>query len=235
MTVQKFNRGRIYLMKFLCRFCDSALIKMSSNDHINIHFFALVWRLIKGKCCKYNKMISQTQPPLSLASKQSQSHRPLVKCFIANQDALKSFFRRAVGEQADADDLFQKLLLKALKIECTDHIDNPLAYGYRMAHHLVIDHHKEQSKYPECLEHEPLSTELSLENLLDHEQRLRLYQQVLTQMPALRRDVFTRRRLHGESRQQIAQSLGFSEEAVKKHISRAMDMLKDAISEFIAD
>ncbi|CAM3827339.1 MULTISPECIES: RNA polymerase sigma factor [Pseudoalteromonas] len=177
----------------------------------------------------------QIQTPLPQISAQGQQSRPLVKCFIANQDALKNFFCRAVGEQADADDLFQKLLMKALKIECTAHIDNPLAYGYRMAQHLVIDHHREQNKSPESLEHEPQSDELSLENLLEHEQRLRLYQKVLTQMPALRRDVFIRRRLHGESRQQISQSLGLSEEAVKKHISRAMDMLKDAISEFIAD
>lgn len=177
----------------------------------------------------------QTQMPPPLISTQGQQNRPLVKCFIANQDALRSFFRRAVGEQADADDLFQKLLMKALKIECTAHIDNPLAYGYRMAHHLVVDHHREQKKSPESLEHEPESNDLSLESLLEHEQRLQVYQQVLAQMPALRRDVFIRRRLHGESRQQISQSLGLSEEAVKKHISRAMDMLKDAISAFIAD
>ncbi|MFY8325137.1 RNA polymerase sigma factor [Pseudoalteromonas sp. ZZD1] len=175
----------------------------------------------------------QTQTSPSLISEQGQQNRPLVKCFIANQDALKSFFRRGVGE--DADDLFQKLLMKALKIECTAHIDNPLAYGYRMAHHLVVDHHREQKKSPESLEHEPQSNDLSLESLLEHEQRLQVYQQVLAQMPALRRDVFIRRRLHGESRQQISQSLGLSEEAVKKHISRAMDMLKDAISAFIAD
>ncbi|MGP9497102.1 RNA polymerase sigma factor, partial [Pseudoalteromonas sp. AOP7-A1-14] len=123
--------------------------------------------------------------------------------------------------------------MKALKMECTTHIDNPLAYGYRMAHHLIVDHHREKNKYPESLEYEPESNDLSLENLLEYEQRLRIYQQVLTQMPALRRDVFIRRRLHGESRQQISKSLGLSEEAVKKHISRAMDMLKEAISGFI--
>lgn len=53
------------------------------------------------------------------------------------------------------------------------------------------------------------------------------------QMSPLRRDVFIRRRLHGESRQLIAKNLGVSEEAVKKHISRAMDMLKNAISTLI--
>ena len=72
--------------------------------------------------------------------------RTLLQCFIANQDALKGFFCKAVAERADADDLFQKLLLKALNSEHLDPIDNPLAYGYRMAQHLVIDHHREQKK-----------------------------------------------------------------------------------------
>lgn len=174
-----------------------------------------------------------TQMSSPFINDHGQQHRPLVKCFIANQNSLKEFFRRSVDEHADADDLFQKLLLKALKIERTDHIDNLLAYGFRMAQHLVIDHHRSQNKFPESLEYEPESDALSLEDLLDHEQRLQLYQQVLMAMPPLRRDVFIRRRLHGESRQQIALSLDLSEEAVKKHISRAMDMLKSAISVLI--
>ena len=168
-----------------------------------------------------------------IISKHTQQHGPLVRCFIANQNSLQEFFRRSVDDRADADDLFQKLLLKALKIENTDHIDNLLAYGFRMAKHLVIDHHRDQKKFPESLEHDPESEALSLENLLEHEQRMRLYQQVLMQMSPLRRDVFIRRRLHGESRQLIAKNLGLSEEAVKKHISRAMDMLKNAISTLI--
>lgn len=158
--------------------------------------------------------------------------RTLLQCFIANQDALKGFFCKAVAERADADDLFQKLLLKALNSEHLDPIDNPLAYGYRMAQHLVIDHHREQKKIPESLEHEPHCEALSLESALEYEQRIALYQRILSQMPALRRDVFIRRRIKGQTRSEIASSLGISEEAVKKHISRAMDMLKNAMIEY---
>lgn len=157
--------------------------------------------------------------------------RALLQCFIANQDALKGFFCKAVSERADADDLFQKLLLKALNSEHLDPIDNPLAYGYRMAQHLVIDHHRQQSKSPETLEHEPHCEALSLESALEYEQRIALYQQILLQMPALRRDVFIRRRIKGQTRAEIASSVGLSEEAVKKHISRAMEMLKNAMAE----
>ena len=165
-------------------------------------------------------------------NKITEQSRTLLQCFIANQDALKGFFCKAVAERADADDLFQKLLLKALRSEHLDVIDNPLAYGYRMAQHLIIDHHREQKKTPESLEHEPHCEALSLESALEYEQRIELYQRVLSHMPALRRDVFIRRRIKGQTRAEIASSLGISEEAVKKHISRAMDMLKNAMAEY---
>ena len=43
--------------------------------------------------------------------------------------------------------------------------------------------------------------------------------------------VFRRRRLEGQSREEIAQALGLQPEAVKKHISRAMAQLARALDE----
>ncbi|MGO2478310.1 MAG: hypothetical protein ACTH7Q_08085, partial [Pseudoalteromonas sp.] len=65
----------------------------------------------------------QTQISPSLTNEQRQQNKPLVKCFIANQDKLKSFFCRGVGEGADADDLFQKLL-GAVDL-CSTYINQP--------------------------------------------------------------------------------------------------------------
>ncbi|WP_462152173.1 RNA polymerase sigma factor [Pseudoalteromonas xiamenensis] len=180
---------------------------------------------------KNNPFMSSIHFSSSSFGEEKEQTRTLVQCFIANQDALKGYFRRAVGEQADAEDLFQKLLLKALKAEPSSHIENPLAYGYRMARHLVIDHHNEQNKSPESLEHEPECDAQSLESMLEHEQRVQLYQRVLSEMSPLRREIFVRRRLHGETRVQIAQSLSLTDEAVKKHISRAMDTFKRAMQD----
>lgn len=95
--------------------------------------------------------MSLTKMSSPIISKNTQQHGPLVRCFIANQNSLQEFFRRSVDDHADADDLFQKLLLKALKIENTEHIDNLLAYGFRMAKHLVIDHHRDQKNFQKVL------------------------------------------------------------------------------------
>ena len=75
----------------------------------------------------------------------------------------------------------------------------------------------------------------SLETMLDNQQRVALYKQVLSEMSPLRRDIFIRRRLHNESRQDIATTLGLNEETVKKHITRAMDALKIAIEARFSD
>lgn len=62
-------------------------------------------------------------------------------------------------------------------------------------------------------------------------QRLALFSATLEAMPPLRREVFRRRRLEGQSREEIAEALGLQPEAVKKHISRAMAQLARALDE----
>ena len=165
----------------------------------------------------------------------AKQNRVLLQCLMANQDAVKNYLIKAVGQRADAEDLFQKLLVKAMNTSFHEHLDNPLAYGYRMAQHLVIDHHREQQRAPAELEHEPQCEAVSLETMLDNQQRVALYKQVLSEMSPLRRDIFIRRRLHNESRQHIATTLGLNEETVKKHITRAMDALKIAIEARFSD
>ncbi|WP_102796517.1 RNA polymerase sigma factor [Bowmanella denitrificans] len=163
------------------------------------------------------------------------SSAPLLTCLMANQTALKAYIRRALPEEADVEDLFQKLLLKALRMDNQQGIDNPLAYGYKMAQSLIIDHLRESQRQPDELVHEPEAPSLCLDTLLDHQQRITLYKQVIATMPALRREVFIRRRLHSESRDTIARAMGLSEEAIKKHLSRAMDDLRQAMEKLDPD
>ncbi len=47
MTQRKINRGRIYSMKFLCRFYDTSITKVSLNHHKKGVTFALVLASIK--------------------------------------------------------------------------------------------------------------------------------------------------------------------------------------------
>ena len=62
----------------------------------------------------------------------------------------------------------------------------------------------------------------SPEQALNDQQRLRALKYFLADMPELRRNVLLRRRMKGETRAQIAAALNLSEDAVKKHITRAL-------------
>lgn len=162
-------------------------------------------------------------------SEAEQLGRALVSNLIASQNVLKAYIRKSLAQEADVEDIFQKLLVKALRKQDSHLIENPQAYAYKMLQNLIVDHVREQQKQPETLEIEPECGNLSLDDLLEHNQRVAVYQEVIESMPALRRAVFIRRRLHGETRKEIASALGLAEEAVKKHITRAMDDLRQAV------
>ena len=102
-----------------------------------------------------------------------------------------------------------------------------------MAENVIAEHIRESQRQPEEMAVEPPCDKVDLEQQLEYRQRLALYQQVLANMPELRQKVFIRSKFHGQSRQEIANSLSLSEEAVKKHISRALDDLKVAVERSI--
>ncbi|MEI8650293.1 sigma factor-like helix-turn-helix DNA-binding protein [Paraglaciecola sp. Hal342] len=63
-------------------------------------------------------------------------------------------------------------------------------------------------------------TDIEFEYL--NSEKVRIIAQLLEGMPPLRRKVFEMRRIEDKSREEIAQELDLSVEAVKKHINRAM-------------
>lgn len=168
---------------------------------------------------------------------QAPEHPPsgLVKCMLEHEKALKSFIRRSLDQDSDAEDIFQQLLEKTLKLDPAATVEQPLSYGYKMAQNLIIDFKRQQQRHPDELTFEPECDSVTLEDQLAYEQRLQIYQRCVAAMPALRRQVFIQRRLHGKSRAQIGADLGLQEEAVKKHISRAMSDLEQEIRRYRAN
>ncbi|GGD49244.1 hypothetical protein GCM10011357_01520 [Lacimicrobium alkaliphilum] len=153
----------------------------------------------------------------------------LAQALLKHQTVLKQFIRRSVSQESDVEDIYQKMLLKVLKRRSDSDIQNPLSYGFKMAENSIAEYIRESQRHPDELAVEPICEKSNLEEQLHYHQRLNLYQQVLTDMPALRREAFVRRKFHGQSRTEIADAMTLSEEAVKKHITRAMDDLKCAV------
>lgn len=134
---------------------------------------------------------------------------------------LKRYLNRHAADATDAADFYQEAIARVLEQARERAIHNPVGYAIRVARNLIIN--KPKSHYCEPHELELLEcSSPSPEESLNRAQRVAVLTRVLKAMPPLRRKVFVRRRLHGESREQIATALGISQEAVKKHMSRAL-------------
>lgn len=157
------------------------------------------------------------------------ANQNLAQALLKNQIALKRFIRRSVIQESDVEDIYQKVLLKGLQRQSDNEIQNPLSYGFKMAENMIAEYMRAHQKEPEELEEEPPCEKIDLEQQLEYQQRLKLYQQVLAKMPKQRRDIFVRRKFNDQSLTEIATALSMTKEAVKKNISRAMLELKDAV------
>ena len=134
---------------------------------------------------------------------------------------LKRYLHRHTSDPADAADLYQESILRVLEQARGRAIHNPIAYAFRVARNLIINRPRAEMVSSEELDE--LACHLPTpEDALNHSRNVEYMHQLLSTMPPLRREVLIRRRLHGESREHIAQALGLSEEAVKKHMTRAL-------------
>ncbi|WCT79413.1 RNA polymerase sigma factor [Novosphingobium humi] len=154
---------------------------------------------------------------------------------------LRRYVHAHMANRADAEDIVQESLARTLRRAGEaglgeQGIARPDHYAIGIARNLMADHARHAAMAGECAIDEAMPCAAPLpDQHLQHRQRLALFTATLEAMPPLRREVFRRRRLEGQSREDIAQALGLQPEAVKKHINRAMAQLARALSEAETD
>jgi len=149
----------------------------------------------------------------------------------AQRDDLYSFIVRRTRDPAAADDLVQETFARLLTYERARTVADRAALGYRIALNLVRDHFRSRQRRPvEVLDDDVPCQAPAPEQILMHRQRVEVFGQALDAMPPLRRDVFIRRRLHGQTCRQIAADLGMNEAAVERHVGRALEQLQREVA-----
>ena len=138
------------------------------------------------------------------------------------RDRLLTYVRRRIREPEQAEDIVQEAIMRVSEQERRQVIEQPLAYAFRVADSVI---HNRARRI--VADHGPVDTELACalplaDEVLDYRQRFDRFRAVLDTLPPQRRAVFVERHLEGKSRQQIAQEMNISVEAVKKHLVRAM-------------
>ena len=147
-----------------------------------------------------------------------------------DREALTRFIARRTGDWALAEDLVQDTIVKLIEYADRAEIGDADALGFRIAENLVRDHFRRPRNKP----HAELNDSLhdgtpDAEGQVMDRQRLALVQRVIASMPAKRREVLTRRRIHGESPDAIAQAMGLSAAAVEKNLVRALAQLREDV------
>jgi RNA polymerase sigma factor (sigma-70 family) len=135
---------------------------------------------------------------------------------------LLSYIGRRHGDPSRAEDILQETLLSVMRQSRIQEIANPLAYAYRVADSLIYSQAR-RDRREEGLGDEDFGCDLPLaDEVLEHKQRMAIFEKALLDLPSKRREIFIRRHMDGQSRQQIADDLQMSLESVKKHLVRAM-------------
>lgn len=150
----------------------------------------------------------------------------------AQRADLLEYVGRQVRDSALSDDIVQEAYLRFLIFETKpdNRVTNAPALLRRISLNLVRDHFRRTSRFPfvELSDTIPCSHP-TVDQQLERRQLIELVADILKTMPRLRRAVFIRRRVHGQSAGEVAEALGLSSSAVSNHVARAILDLDSAI------
>ena len=147
---------------------------------------------------------------------------------------VKSFLRKLVKSEADAEDIaqdvFSQLWVKPEVWQDNAEIDR---YIYRMAKYQALNFLRDMARNcdnglvdADISQVEKVSDGLSTVDPIIHEEANLLLRMALDKMPSKRREIFSMSRLEGLSHKEIANKLGLSVRTIESHIYAALASLK---------
>ncbi len=145
--------------------------------------------------------------------------------------ALRRFVGSRLGDRDAGDEIVQETYVRLYTYRRTGAVANVGAFCFAVARNLVHDHFRKRKSIAAAAEltDDIVCTQPCAEEVLDYRQRVEILVGALKVMPALRREVFLRRRLDGIPGATIAADLQLSLAAVEKHCTRAVVDLRRAL------
>ncbi len=135
-------------------------------------------------------------------------------------------------DSALSEDIVQEAYLRLLVFEAKpdNTVTNARALLRRISLNLVRDHFRRVQRVPVVELSDTMACPLpTVDQQIERRQLIALVADILKKMPPLRREVFIRRRVHGQSPGEVGSDLSLSPSAVSHHMARAMVDLHLAI------
>lgn len=147
------------------------------------------------------------------------------KIFHLHHKELSGYLRKRLYNQStDASDVAQETYLRMLRIKNINDIENPRAYLYKVASHVIRElglRERKQSDICDQVTTEP-RTEIAPEALVSSQEQMQKLEQLIDQLPPMYKAVLLLRKQQGMTHQEIAESLDISPHTVKKYLFRAL-------------
>lgn len=150
----------------------------------------------------------------------------------AQRTDLLEYVGRRVRDSALSEDIVQEAYLRLLSFEAKpdNTVTNAPALLRRISLNLVRDHFRRAARVPVVELSDTIPCPMpTVDQQIERKQLIELVAGILKTMPRLRREVFIRRRVHGQSAGEVAEALNLSSSATSHHMARAMVDLHLAI------
>jgi RNA polymerase sigma factor (sigma-70 family) len=146
--------------------------------------------------------------------------------------ALIGYFRRRLGDEVEAEDLAQEVLLRMLRRGNVGDLKDVKGYLFETASSVLIDRERRgtvrQRSSHETFDPQTHAGEtFPIERIFIGRESLNRASIALLELSERTRTIFVLRRLEGMRYSSIAQRLGISVSAVEKHMERAMAHLME--------
>jgi len=150
----------------------------------------------------------------------------------AQRADLLHYVGRQVRDSALSEDIVQEAFLRLMAFESKPGtaVASAPALLRRISLNLVRDHFRRASRVQLVeLSDTMACPQPAADQQIERRQLIELVMGILKAMPRLRREVFIRRRVQGQSAGEVAAALGLSPSAVSNHVTRAVFDLDSAI------
>jgi RNA polymerase sigma-70 factor (ECF subfamily) len=147
---------------------------------------------------------------------------------VAHRGALVSYATTITGERSRAEDVVQEAYLRFRSAALAQHLDDPVAYLYRVVRNLALDLRRRltfEQRHVFSSEEDagrPLDLEMSAEEAAIAKERLRIIMSAIRELPERTRIALEMHRFGGCTLKQIAERLGIS-------VSYAQALVKEGL------
>ncbi len=144
---------------------------------------------------------------------------------------LHRFVLSRLRDRHDSEDLVQETFVRFYAYRSRRVVEDVTAFCLAVAGNLIRDRFRQRSVAPAMTEvPDTLVCPLPrIDEVLSYRQRVALLSAAIEAMPPLRREVFLRRRLDGDTAATVARDLDLTPAAIEKHVTRALADLRRAL------